>query len=144
MDLESITLYLNKKYLSAVTIHAEINSVLGEGTIGYSTITLYLRKQSFANASHLSPEEPDLGAADTIDNAILQALDEQPFGSFRQIAKRTLIPMPTVRYHLVNKMTYKLKHCKWIPHRLSEAQKQTRVATSKHVLDLLGSVQHQG
>jgi hypothetical protein len=76
MDLESTTLYLNKKHLSAVAIHAEINSILGEGTIGYSTVTCYLWKQSFANASHLAPEEPDLGAADTIDNAILQALDE--------------------------------------------------------------------
>jgi hypothetical protein len=75
MDLESITLYLNKKHLSAVAIHAEINSVLGEGTIGYSTITRYLRKQRFANASHLALGEPDLGAADTIDDAILQALD---------------------------------------------------------------------
>jgi hypothetical protein len=41
-------------------------------------------------------------------------------------------------------MTYKLKHFKWIPHRLSEAQKQTRVATSERLLDLLGSVQYQG
>jgi hypothetical protein len=79
MDLESITLYLNKKHLSAVAIHAEINSVLGEGMIGYSTVIRYLRKQSFANASHLAPEEPDLGAADTIENAILQALDKQLF-----------------------------------------------------------------
>jgi hypothetical protein len=76
MDLESITLYLNKKHLSAVVIHTEINSVLGESTIGYSTVTRYLRKQSFANASYLAPEEPNIGAADIIDNAILQALDE--------------------------------------------------------------------
>jgi hypothetical protein len=76
MDLESITLYLNKKHLSAVAIHAEINSVLGESTIGYSTVTRYLRKQSFVNALHLAPEEPDLGAVDTIDNTILQALGE--------------------------------------------------------------------
>jgi hypothetical protein len=76
MDLESITLYLNKKHLSAIAIHAKINSVLGEGAIGYSAVTCYLRKQSFANASHLAPEKPDLGAADTIDNAILQGLDE--------------------------------------------------------------------
>jgi hypothetical protein len=105
MDLESIRSYLNKKHLSAVAIHAEINSVLGEGTIGYSTLTRCLRKQNFANASHLASEEPDFGAADTIDNAVLQALDEQPLASLRQIAKRTLIPMPTVRYHLVNKIT---------------------------------------
>jgi hypothetical protein len=55
-----------------------------------------------------------------------------------------LIPTSTVRYRLVNKMTYKLKHCKWVPHRLSEAQKQTGVATSKRLLDLLGSIQHHG
>jgi hypothetical protein len=76
MDLELITLYLNKEHLSAVAIHAEINSVLGKDTIGYSNVTHYLRKQSFANASHLAPEEPDLETADTIDNTILQTLDE--------------------------------------------------------------------
>jgi hypothetical protein len=54
-----------------VAIHAEINSILGEGTIEYSTVTCYLRKQSFANASHLALEEPDLGTADAIDNVIL-------------------------------------------------------------------------
>jgi hypothetical protein len=144
MDLQSITLYLNKKHLSAVAIHAEINGVLGEGAIGYSIVTRYLRKQSIGNASHLAPEEPVLGAAGTIGNVFLQALDGEPFASLRRITKRTLIPMSTVRYRLVNKMTYKLKHCKWVPHRLSEAQKQTRVATSKRLLDLLGSVRHQG
>jgi hypothetical protein len=35
MDLESITLYLNKKHLGAVAIHAEINHVLGTGMSGY-------------------------------------------------------------------------------------------------------------
>jgi hypothetical protein len=76
MDLESITLYVNKKHLSTVAIHGEINGVLGEGTIGYSTVTRYLRKQSFAKASHLAPEEPDLGVAYTIGNTILKVLAE--------------------------------------------------------------------
>jgi hypothetical protein len=110
MDLESIVLYLNKKHHSAVAIHTKINSVLGEGTIGYSTVIRHLGKQSFANASHLATEEPDPWAAHTIDNAILQALDEQSFASLRQIAKMTLIPMSIVRCRLVNEMTSKLKH----------------------------------
>jgi hypothetical protein len=76
MDFESVKLYLSKKHLSAVVIHAETNSVLREGTIGYSTVARYLRKQTFANTLRLASEEPDLGAADTIDNAILQAFDE--------------------------------------------------------------------
>jgi hypothetical protein len=48
MDLESIVLYLNKKDLAAVKIHTEINHVLGQSTIGYSTVTRYLHKQSFS------------------------------------------------------------------------------------------------
>jgi hypothetical protein len=35
MDHESIMLYLSRKHLSAVAIHAKIDSVLGGGTIGY-------------------------------------------------------------------------------------------------------------
>jgi hypothetical protein len=53
MDLESFVLYLNKKDLVRVEIHTEINRVLGEGTIGYSTVTRYLYKQSFADSSTL-------------------------------------------------------------------------------------------
>jgi hypothetical protein len=48
-DLESNVLYLNKMDLAAVEIGTEINHILGEGTIGYSTVTCYLLKQSFAD-----------------------------------------------------------------------------------------------
>jgi hypothetical protein len=44
MDLESITLYFNKKNLAAVKIHTELNYVLGQDAIGYSTVTRYLYK----------------------------------------------------------------------------------------------------
>jgi hypothetical protein len=44
MDLESITLYLAMKHLGMLEIHAEINNVLGQGIVGYSTTTRYLRK----------------------------------------------------------------------------------------------------
>jgi hypothetical protein len=45
MDLESITLYLVKKRLWAVTIHMEIHKVLGTGNVGHSIITGYLRQR---------------------------------------------------------------------------------------------------
>jgi hypothetical protein len=89
MDLESIVLYLNMKALVVVEIHTEINHVLGEDTIGYSTVTRELRMHSFADSSTLRPEDPEIQGPDAINNAILQALDEQPFASFRRIAMRT-------------------------------------------------------
>jgi hypothetical protein len=95
-DLESIVLYLNKKDLAAIEIQTEINHVLGEGTFGYSTVTRYLRKQSFVDSSALLPEDREIQGPDAIDNSILQALDEQSFASLRQIAKRILVPISIV------------------------------------------------
>ena len=138
MDLESITLYLAMKRLGAHDIHAEINDVLGQGTVGYSTITRYLRKRSFPQSCESAEEKAEIGSCTSIDHAILQALNEQPFASLRQLAKRILIPTTTIRYHLVNRMGYKIKHCKWVPHRLSVAQKQTRVTISRSLLDTRG------
>jgi hypothetical protein len=143
MDLESIVLHFNKKDLAAVGIHTEIDHVLGEGTIRYSTVMRSLRKQNFADSSKSPSEDCEIPGPNAIDNVILQALDEQPFASLPQITKRILIPISTVPYGLVSKIIYKLKHCRWLPHRPSEAQKQTRVTTSRCLLDWLRSIQHQ-
>jgi hypothetical protein len=112
MHRESITLYLAMKLLGAVEIHAQTNKVFGEGTVRYSTITRYLRKQSFPHSSEVAEEKADIGSSDPIDRIILQALNEQAFTSLRQLAKRILIPATTIRYHLVNNMGYNIKQCK--------------------------------
>jgi hypothetical protein len=112
MDLKSIAVFFAMKSLSATAIQAEINNVLGPGTVAYSTVTNYLRKRSFAGPSERPSHVPEIEGADSIDQAILQALDEAPFASLRQLAKRILIPMTIIRYHLVNRMGYKVKHCK--------------------------------
>jgi hypothetical protein len=111
MDLESITLYLTMKHLGGLEIHAEINSVLGQGTVRYSTKTRYLGQRSFPHYSESAEEEPEIGSSDPIDRVILQALNKRPFSSLRQLAKRPLIPATTIRYHLVDRMGYKIKYC---------------------------------
>jgi hypothetical protein len=104
MDLESITLYLAMKHLEPLGIHAEIDNALGQGTVGYSMITRYLRKRSFPHSSASVEEEAEIGSCEPIHRAILQTLNEQPFSSLRQLATRTLIPVTTIRYHLVHRM----------------------------------------
>jgi hypothetical protein len=81
MDIELITPDFTKRHLKAFAIHIEINDILGEGTVGYSTVTQYLRKRSFADSSETLPEQPETKKSDSIDNVILQALDQQPFAS---------------------------------------------------------------
>jgi hypothetical protein len=45
--------------------------------------------------------EPKIEEENFIDEAILGALEECPFSSLRQIAKRILILMSTIRHHLL-------------------------------------------
>jgi hypothetical protein len=125
MDFESITLYFAMNHLGTVEIHTEINKILGEDTVGYSIIIRYLRKQSCSHSWKGIDEKAEIGSSDPIGRAILQVLNEQPLASLHQLAKRILISATTISYHLVDKMGYKIKHCKWVTHRQSAAQKQT-------------------
>jgi hypothetical protein len=65
--------------------------ISGAGTIPYSTITRYLRNRSLAHVSQRPLPEPEIEGADPSEKAALQALDENPFASHCQLAKRTLI-----------------------------------------------------
>jgi hypothetical protein len=96
MEIESITLYLAMTRLEALEIHNEINNVLGQGIVGYSTITRYLRKRSLPHFSESAEEEAEIGSCDPIDHAILQVLNEQTFASLQQLAKRIVIPTTAI------------------------------------------------
>jgi hypothetical protein len=87
MDLESITLYLARKHLGVLDIHTGINSVLGQGIVGYSTRSRYMRKRTFPHSSESAEEEAKIGSCDAIDRVIRQSVNEQPFSSLRQLAK---------------------------------------------------------
>jgi hypothetical protein len=110
-DMESITCDFANSILG-VAVHAEINNVLGEGILDYSTVTRRLHEKSVADSSEACTEESETEECDLIDNAILQIFDKQSFASHRQLAKPILTPMATIRHHSVSKMEYKLKHFK--------------------------------
>jgi hypothetical protein len=63
---------------------------------------------------------PKIEEENFIDEAILGALEECPFSSLRQIAKRMLIRMSTVQYHLVNSLGYRIRNIRRILHSLVE------------------------
>jgi hypothetical protein len=77
-----------------------------------------------------------------IDGAIFGALKEYSFSSLRQIAKRILIPMSAVRYHLVNFLLYRIRNIRWVPHSFSSSQKQARVEMSQELLQVLRLAKH--
>jgi hypothetical protein len=60
--------------------------------------------------------EPKIEEENIIDEAIIGALDKYLFFSFHHIPKGILIPISTVRYHLVNSLGYRIRNSQWVPH----------------------------
>jgi hypothetical protein len=53
-----------------------------------------------------------------------------------------LIPMSTVRYHLVNSLGDRIRNIRWVPHSLSSIQKQALVEMSQDLLQVLRLAKH--
>jgi hypothetical protein len=84
MNQRLICLFLAFKGLSARAIHGELGAVLDPDAVAYSTVTKYFRKDQLP-CTLLEPlEEPAIAM---IDDAILSALEKQPFSFFRELAK---------------------------------------------------------
>jgi hypothetical protein len=93
MSQRSICLFFAVKRLSAQVIDNELVAVLSPDAIGYSTVTNYLRQRHIPSTLCEIPDEP---TATVIENAILDALEKQPFSSIRELAQLTCIPRSTV------------------------------------------------
>jgi predicted transcriptional regulator len=78
--------------------------------------------------------KPKIEEENFIDEAILGALGECRFSSVRQIAKRILISVTTVRYYLVNSLRYRIRNIRWVPRSLSSNQKQAGVEMSQDLI----------
>lgn len=127
MDFKSIVYYLDAKGLSAVQIHKELKETFPKDAPGYSTVTKYLREQSFTYAQDAGTENLKKAQHEIIIDAILKALDKQPFASVRELAKLISIPKTVIHDYLVHVMGYQNKHLRWVPHELTSAMKNNRV-----------------
>jgi hypothetical protein len=120
----------------------EINRVPGENTIAYSTVGEYVREIICGLKDKDSFIVRQFEGGFTLDDRIVSVLAEAPFLSLRQIAKRVRMPKSTVDRHLASGMGWKLKHLRWIPHRLPDVQKVTRFQRVQELLAVLQSFQH--
>jgi histone-lysine N-methyltransferase SETMAR len=144
MEQKSIVLFFQRKGWNAKQIHMELTAVLGEEAVSYASVTRYLRSTSFEHSTDPMENSEPFSDKYLTRDAIISFREDEPFASLRRIAKGIRIPKSTVYYNLVYAMGWKLKHLKWVPHRLSDTQKQSRVEKASELLTLLRSVFHQG
>jgi hypothetical protein len=119
------------KGLSVQDIHGELVAVFGFDAIGYSTVTKYLRQ---TRIPHILMETLEKPLNTVMDDAILDALQQQPFSSVRELAKLTCIPRSTVHRHLTQTLGFVVKHLRGIPHSLTDAQKASHAFPTNQLL----------
>jgi hypothetical protein len=86
MDQYTICLYLTRKGLSAQEIHNELVQILGYDAITYSAVIFYFSASRWRAQNEEQHSDP---APDVIDDSILQALNQTPFASMRELVKST-------------------------------------------------------
>jgi hypothetical protein len=137
MTQGSIVAYLSLKRMSAREIHEDIVATLGPDAVSYSSMTRYLREARFPPSKpepHPADVQRDLDGSDQV---ILAALEDGAFAQVRQLCRLTHLLSTTVYRHLTQSLGFVVRHLRWVPHALSDAQKGERVNLSRPRLRML-------
>jgi hypothetical protein len=124
MDQRIICLYLSTKEFSSHAIHEGVVQILDSDAIAYSTVTYHLHASRWTTQTEERHSDPP---PDVVDNVILEALDQTPFASLRELAKAICILRTTVWRRLTESLGFIVKHLPWVPHSLTDAQRQNRI-----------------
>jgi hypothetical protein len=137
-----VFLHLKGFSAKAKDVHIESAQVLGSDAIAYSIVTKYIwNNVIFQNEREAEDRAEDQGFSIT-DNAIREALELMTFASIRQIAKMTFIPPTPVFRRLTKLLHFVLKRLRWVPHRLSDLQKEVWVIMSSCHHVIMSSCHH--
>ena len=137
MDQKTIVLYFRLKGMALDAIHEDLVRTLGTDAVAYSTVTKYARTAHFGPMKDRPPSESADAQTSPVDEAILTALAEHPFSSIRELSRRTCLPRSTVHRHLVQSLRFTIRHLRWVPHFLTDDQKERRVMISHELLRVL-------
>jgi hypothetical protein len=139
MDQKPIVLYLRMKGMALDAIHDDLVRTLGKDAVAYSTVTKYARSAQVSGRNEAAPlEAPDVKRS-PIDEAILTALAELPFSSVRELSRRICLPRSIVHQHLTQSLRFTVRRLQWVPHFLTEEQKQIRVQMATELLRVLSA-----
>jgi hypothetical protein len=108
MDFNSIVFYRKAKGMNAREIDSNLVATLDTKVPGYSTVTRWLREAQLDQFSETAVELTEDAEVDEIDEAVLSALEVQPFDSVRHIAQLTPLIHSTVNWQFTPSLGFKV------------------------------------
>jgi hypothetical protein len=142
IDLHSVIAFSHIGKCTELAMTHEIDRVLEENIINYSTVGTYVRMFVLSTKESDIPIILELEGDFSSDDRIALVLSEEPFLSVRQIPKKVIMSKSTVYRHLTHIMNWKLRRLKWAPHNLTESEKMNRVRRVLELLELRQSIRH--
>jgi AraC-like DNA-binding protein len=116
-------MYPARKELAAVVIDEDLAVTLATEAVSYPSVRCSLREAKFATSNPDVTFSELMRGHDDRNQAILLALDEQPFASIGQLAQLFHLPRTTVHRRLTQSLGFQFRYFRRVPHRLSDAQK---------------------
>jgi hypothetical protein len=126
--------YLALKGPLARAIHEVLTATVGRDAAAYTSVARYLREANCLPSSKGAPSADVHRGVDNADKAHLPLLDQNPFASTRQLSRLTHVPATTIYRRLKESLGFTLRHPRWTPHALSDAQTARRVDLSRQLL----------
>lgn len=123
-DIRKLIYFFWESGLSPPDICKNINSTHGQGTVSVRTCQRWVSKFNDGKVDCSDAKRSGRPSLD-LDDQILQILEEDKYSTTRQIAEELGVCHETVRKKL-NEMGKRYLVNKWIPYRLSEANKLRR------------------
>ncbi|XP_054165744.1 histone-lysine N-methyltransferase SETMAR-like [Oppia nitens] len=120
-------------------IHQRINTVLGHNTVGFSTVTKWVRE--FKRGRQSLEDTPKQGrpvSVNTPENAAIveDIIRADPSVTYHELEQKSGIPGTTLRRICADQLKVQKKLCRFVPHRLSDEQKKDRLEKCQQNLKL--------
>jgi histone-lysine N-methyltransferase SETMAR len=133
MDKQSLRGYIKTRYLLGLTptqIHGELTDAYGSGVVSYQMICYWIRR--FANGRESLEDDPRAGRPITVVtqkniDAVKELVEVDPHISIDYIACMLDISHGSVDTILKLHLKLKKVSSRWVPHHLTDAQRQRRV-----------------
>jgi hypothetical protein len=110
MDQRTIVANLALKGISARSIHQDLVATLGGDAMASSTVPRYIHNAHCSPSSQTAAPIAVPSGLNDSDEAILSALDENPFASVRHLSRLTHIPATTVYRRLTESLGFTARH----------------------------------
>jgi hypothetical protein len=102
-----------------------------------TTVKYWVKELKFGRTDLHDLDRPGRPANDDLALAITHLHEEEPTYMARDIARALSIPLSTTCYYLRNVLGMSRRHGRWVPHLLTQGEKDKRTVSSKQMLETL-------